>query len=57
MGYRGRQFDMAHAFTPHGRFRDFHAAAVTDHTFIANLFIFSAVAFPVLGRTENPLAE
>ena len=40
-----------------GSLGDFHAAAVADHAFVADLFIFSTVTLPVLGRPEDPLAE
>ncbi len=57
MGDRRRQFNVTHAFASDAGFRDLNAAAVADDSFIADLLIFTAVAFPVLARAENALAE
>ena len=57
MGNRSSQFDMSHPLPANGSLGDFHAAAVADHAFVADLFIFSTVTLPVLGRPEDPLAE
>ena len=54
---RARQIDMTHPLAAHFGARDFHAALVADRAFVAHSFIFSAFAFPVLGRSENFLTE
>ena len=54
---RHSQFDVTHALAPDLAERDFHAAAVTDHAAIADSLVLTAVAFPVLDRTEDALAE
>src|SRR5207253_11011688 len=54
---RDRQLDVAHALAAHLRERDFDAAAVADHTAIADALVLAAMAFPVLDRTEDALAE
>ena len=51
------QFDMTHALAPDLAERDFHAAPVTDHAAIADALVLTAMAFPVLDRTEDALAE
>ena len=48
---------MPHAFATHLAAGDLDSASVADLAFIANLLVFSAVAFPVLGGSENALAE
>jgi hypothetical protein len=48
---------VSHTLTTHARFRDLDAAAVTDNTLVSDLFIFSAVALPVLGGSKNLFAE
>jgi len=39
------------------RQRDFHAATIADHALVLDPLVFSARAFPVPGRPENPLAK
>ena len=51
------QLDMAHALSSHLALGDLDAAAVADLALVADLLIFAAVALPVLGRSENALAE
>ena len=48
---------MTHAFSADLGAGNFNAAAIADHAFIAYSFIFSAVAFPVLGGAEDAFAE
>ena len=57
VGYRSRQCNMTHALTAYAGLGNFHAAAVADHAFIANLLVLSAMALPVLAGSENSLAE
>ena len=57
MGHRGRQFDVAHPFPANLGPGDFHAALITNLAFVALALILSAVALPVLGRSEDALAE
>ena len=53
----GGKLYMAHALTPDLALGDFNAAAVADLALVADLLVLSAVAFPVLRRPENALAE
>ena len=48
---------MPHAGAPHLRARNLYAAFIAYNPPIAVLLIFSAVAFAVLCRSENPFAE
>ena len=48
---------MSHTLTTYAGFGYFNAAAVADNALIADFFVLSAVAFPVLARSEDPLAE
>ncbi|CAI8166894.1 MAG: Uncharacterised protein [Synechococcus sp. CC9902] len=57
MGHRGRQFDEAHAVTPDPAFRHLNAAAFADDAAVTNALVLTAVAFPVLGGTEDLFAE
>ena len=57
MGNRSGQVNMAHSFPPDNGTGDFHAAFVADYAFVADAFVFAAIAFPVLGRPENPFAK
>ena len=54
---RHGQTDMTHALAAHVFLGHFHAAAVADDAFIANAAVLSAVAFPILDRSEDLLAE
>ena len=54
---RSSQFNMSHALAADTGFCDFHAAALADDAFIADFLVFSAMALPVLGRSEDNLAE
>src|SRR5215510_5055634 len=51
------ELDVTHALATHLAQGHFDAAAVADHTAIANSLVFAAVTFPVLDGTENALAE
>ena len=48
---------MAHTFATHFLFGHFDTATVTHDTFVADALVLSAVAFIVLDRTEDALAE
>ncbi len=48
---------MAHALATDASESDFHAATVADHALVLDAFVLSAGALPVLGRTEDALAE
>ena len=54
---RRSQLDVSHALTAHRGLGDLYAAAVADHAFVTHFLIFSAIAFPVLGRAENAFTE
>ena len=51
------KLDVSHALTADGSERYLNSAAVADHTFVLDALILSASALPVLGRSENLLAE
>ncbi len=53
MRNRRGQLNVAHALAAHLGSRDFNAAAVADLSLIADALIFSAMAFPVLGRPKD----
>ena len=54
---RGGQLDVAHALAPDLRAGDLDAAALADDALEADALVLAAVALPVLGRTEDLLAE
>ena len=47
----------AHTLAAHLGARHFNAAAVADLTLVADTLVLAAVAFPVLRRSEDALAE
>ena len=51
------QVDVAHALAAHLLARDLHAAALADDALVADALVLAAVALPVLGGTEDALAE
>ena len=53
----GGELDVAHALAPHLRARDLDAAALADDAPEADALVLAAVALPVLGGTEDLLAE
>ena len=57
MGNRRGQLDVAHTLSSHLGAGNLYAAAVADFTLIADPFILATMALPVLGRSENALAE
>ena len=54
--WRG-QLDVGHALTAYLRAGDFNATTLADNALEANALVLAAVALPVLGRTEDLLAE
>ena len=48
---------MPHALTANLEVRHLHSAAVTDNTLVPDGFELAAVAFPLLGGSENALTE
>src|SRR6185437_15872974 len=46
-----------HALAPHLLARHLHPAALADDPLVADALVLAAVALPVLGRTEDALAE
>ncbi len=54
---RRRQFDVAHPLPAYLRAGDLDAALVTDGAGVADPLVLAAVALPVLGGTEDALAE
>ena len=58
VGNRSSQLNMPHTLTAHIGLGDLNAAAaVADHAFVPNLFIFSTVTLPVLAGSEDSFAE
>ena len=57
VGDRRGQLNVAHALTANLALGHFDAASVTDFALIADFFVLSAVALPVLGGPEDTLAE
>ena len=57
MRYGGGKLYVTHALTANLALCDFNAAAVADLALVADLLVLAAVALPVLGRSENALAE
>src|SRR6185437_10938821 len=55
--HRHGELDVAHALAAHARQRDLHAAPVADYAAIADALVLAAMAFPVLDRAEDALAE
>ena len=51
------EFDVSHAFATDFLFRYFDTATVADDTFVANAFVFAAMALPVASGAEDLLAE
>src|SRR5213075_1192171 len=51
------QVDVAHALAAHLLPRHLDAAALADDALVADTLVLAAVALPVLGRTEDALAE
>ena len=54
---RRGQVDVAHALTADLGARDLDAAALADDALVADALVLAAVALPVLGGTEDALAE
>ena len=54
---RSGEVDVAHALTAHLGPRHLDAAALADDALVADALVLAAVALPVLGRTEDALAE
>ena len=48
---------MAHTLTAHACLCNLNATPVTYDSFVTDLLIFAAVAFPVLARSEDLLTE
>jgi hypothetical protein len=54
---RHREFNVAHPLTTNASEGDFDTAAVADHAFVLDPFVFATRAFPVPRGTEDALAE
>jgi len=57
VGYGNSQGNVTHALTADDTAGDANATLITDNVLVANALVFTTVAFPVLGRSENFLAE
>src|SRR5262249_45294130 len=55
--HRSGEVDVAHALAAHLLARHLDAAALADDALVADALVLAAVALPVLGRTEDALAE
>src|SRR5205085_11414234 len=51
------EVDVAHSLAPDLRPRHLHTAPFADDALVADTLVLAAVALPVLGRTEDALAE
>src|SRR4029078_956621 len=51
------ELDVTHALAPNASESYFDAATIADHSAITDSLVFTAVAFPVLYRAEDALAE
>ena len=51
------QLDMTHAFPSHFLLGHFNTATVANDPFVPDPFVFTAVAFPILYRAEDPFTE
>lgn len=54
---RGRQFNVAHPLASNFAAGDFNAAPLADDSLVLDLLVAAAVAFPILDRPEDALAE
>src|SRR6202042_1162774 len=57
VAFRGGQVDVAHPLTANLRAGDLDAAPLAHDSLVADALVLTAVALPVLGRTEDALAE
>ena len=57
MHHRYDQRNVAHAFAAHLLLGHLHTAAVADDPLVADALVFAAMAFVVLDRAEDTLAE
>src|SRR5581483_5591667 len=57
VAHGGGQVDVTHALTADLRARHLDAAALAHDALVTNALVLTAVALPVLGRTEDALAE
>ena len=57
VGDRHRELNVAHALAAHAAEGHLDAAAVADDALVADALVLAAVALPVLGGTEDALAE
>src|SRR5699024_7316483 len=54
---RGGQLDVAHPLSSHLGLGDFNSAAIAYDALVSDPLVLSAVALPVLHRSEDSLAE
>ena len=57
MSYRNAEFDMTHSFSSYNRSCEFYSTLFADNTLISDTFIFSAITFVVLFRSEDFFIE
>ena len=57
MRYGSGKLNVSHTLTANLGFCDLNAAAVAYNALVTDSLILSAMALPVLGRSENSLAE
>src|SRR5690606_30153626 len=57
VGDGGGELDVAHPLTAHLGARDLDTTALADDALVAHALVLAAVALPVPGGTEDPLAE
>ena len=54
---RNTYFNMSHTLTAHFLLCNLYTTTLADNAFVANTFVFTAMALVVLGRTKDALAE
>ncbi len=57
VGYWRGKFDVAHALTTNRRLGNFNTTALTNDALVSNTLVLATGTLPVLGRTEDLLAE
>ncbi len=57
MSHGDNELYVAHSLATHFLLRHLHTAMIADYTLVADTLVFPAMAFVVLDRTEDLLAE
>ena len=57
MGYGSCKLDMSHTLSTYAGFGNFYTTTVADNALISDLFIFTAMTFPVFAGSKDSLTE